>query len=113
MTSRMRLMWLRYPHVVKHRFAEYGEEPADSSSPVPVDMHIDALDLLGTEIEDYSFYPIFLPDPTAVVTRSIDIFFSHLEHRVSHPPTQVLNMTITMRRILIMIVTIVIKSRSL
>ena len=76
LTSRMRLMWLRYPHVVKHRFAEYGEEPADSSSPVPVDMHIDALDLLGTEIEDYSFYPIFLPDPTAVVTRSIDIFFS-------------------------------------
>lgn len=76
MTTRMRLMWLRYPHVVKHRFAEYGEEPADSSSPVPVDMHTDALDLLGNVMEDYSFYPLFLPDPTTTVSRSIDIFFA-------------------------------------
>lgn len=76
MASRMRLMWLRYPHTVKHRFAEYGEEPVDSSSPVPVEMHMDALDLLGSEIEEYLFYPIFLPDPSKVVSRSIDIFFS-------------------------------------
>ena len=76
MSSRMRLMWLRYPHVVKHRFAEYGEEPVDALSPVPVEMHMDALDLLGNEIEDHPFYPIFLPDPVMVVSRSIDIFFS-------------------------------------
>lgn len=83
MGSRMRLMCLRYPHAVKHRFAEYGEEPEDSSSPVPVDMHIDALDLIGSEIEDYSFYPIFLPDPSRVVTRSIDVFFSPRAHSIA------------------------------
>lgn len=76
MASRMRLMWLRYPHTVKNLFAEYSEEPADSSSSVPVAMHVDALDLLGYEIQEYAFYPLFLPDPSKVVSRSIDIFFS-------------------------------------
>ncbi len=85
MTSRMRLMWLRYPHVVKDRFAEYGEEPADASSPVPLDMHTDALDLLGSIIEDYSFYPLFLPDPTTVVSRSIDIFFAPRVQSIDEP----------------------------
>ena len=76
MSSRLRLMCLRYPHVVKHRFAEYGEEPAGSSNPVPVDMHVDALDLLASEIEAYYLYPILLPDPSSVVSRTIDIFFA-------------------------------------
>ncbi|KAL7459946.1 hypothetical protein ACHAWC_011830 [Mediolabrus comicus] len=76
MGSRIKLMCMRYPHAVKHRCAEYGNESADMSSPVPVDMHIDALDLLGSEIEDYSLYPIFLPDPSRIVSRSIDVFFS-------------------------------------
>eukprot|EP00986_Skeletonema_menzelii_P010240 scaffold4939_cov149-Skeletonema_menzelii.AAC.13 len=76
MSSRLRLMFTRYPHVVKQRFAEYGEEPTGSSSPVPVGMHVDALDLLASEIEVYSLYPILLPDPSTVVSRSIDIFFS-------------------------------------
>jgi len=75
LASRLKGICLKYPNAVKVR-AFYEEEEPDSENPVPIDMQIDALDLLGREIENYWLFPLFLPNARDVVSRTIDIFFA-------------------------------------
>lgn len=78
LASRLKGICLKYPNAVKMR-AFYEEEEPDSENPVPVDMQIDALDLLGREIESYFLFPLFIPKARDVVSRTIDIFFAKPE----------------------------------
>jgi hypothetical protein len=60
----------------------YGGESIVStgdSNPVPLDVHIDALDLLGQEIEKYFLYPLILPKAHDVVARTIVSLFARRE----------------------------------
>lgn len=80
LASRLKGICLKYPNAVKLRsaYAFYDEEPSEDN-PVPVEMQIDALDLLGREIENYFLYPLFMPNARDVVSRTIDIFFAKPE----------------------------------
>ncbi len=81
LASRLKGICLKYPNAVKAR-AYYEDEPNDDpadTNPVPVEMQIDALDLLGREIENYFLYPLFMPNARDVVSRTIDIFFAKPE----------------------------------
>mmetsp|Transcript_4666 Transcript_4666/g.10295 ORF Transcript_4666/g.10295 Transcript_4666/m.10295 type:complete len:1107 (+) Transcript_4666:619-3939(+) len=77
LASRLKSICQKYPNAVKLRSAYtfYDEEP-NPENPVPVEMQIDALDLLGREIENYFLYPLFMPNAKDVVSRTIDIFFA-------------------------------------
>jgi len=77
LASRLKGICSKYPNAVKLRsaYAFYDEEP-NPENPVPVEMQIDALDLLGREIENYFLYPLFMPNARDVVSRTIDIFFA-------------------------------------
>jgi hypothetical protein len=55
---------------------DYDDGTVDLNNPVPYEMQLDALDLLGLEIQNYFLYPLFLPDAKKVVSRTIDIFFA-------------------------------------
>jgi hypothetical protein len=60
----------------------YGGESIVStgdSNLVPLDVHIDALDLLGQEIEKYFLYPLILPKAHDVVARTIVSLFARRE----------------------------------
>ncbi|KAL9188584.1 hypothetical protein ACHAXT_006962 [Thalassiosira profunda] len=78
LASRLEGICQKYPHAVKLRsaYAFYDEDPNNSENPVPVEMQIDALDLLGREIQSYFLYPLFMPNAKEVVSRTIDIFFA-------------------------------------
>jgi len=68
------------PHSVT-RLMHGGESIVSTgdSNPVPLDVHIDALDLLGQEIEKYFLYPLVLPKAHDVVARTIVSLFSRRE----------------------------------
>ena len=74
LASRLKGICIKYPNAVHAR--TYYEEETTEDNPVPVDMQIDALDLLGREIENYFLYPLLLPNARDVVSRTIDIFFA-------------------------------------
>lgn len=76
LASRLKEICTKYPNAVKARSAYplYVEEPSPKN-PVPVEMQIDAFDLLGREIRNYSWYPLLLPDAQVVVSRTVNIFF--------------------------------------
>lgn len=46
------------------------------SNPVPLDVHVDAMEILGKEIEKPFFFPLLLPRSPDVVTRTIDALFA-------------------------------------
>lgn len=73
--SKLKEICVKYPNAVMVR-SDYYEEEYDPDNPVPLDMQIDALDLLGSEIEDYFLYPLFFPDAKDVSARTIDMFFA-------------------------------------
>ena len=68
------------PHSVT-RLMHDGESiiSTGDSNPVPLDVHIDALDLLGQEIEKYFLYPLVLPKAHDVVARTIVSLFARRE----------------------------------
>lgn len=68
------------PHSVTRLM--YGGESIVStgdSNLVPLDVHIDALDLLGQEIEKYFLFPLVLPKAHDVVARTIVSLFARRE----------------------------------
>ena len=68
------------PHSVTRLM--YGGESIVSTGDrysVPLDVHIDALDLLGQEIEKYFLYPLVLPKAHDVVARTIVSLFARRE----------------------------------
>jgi len=82
LVSRLKGICVKYPNTVKMRSAyAFHDEDPNSDDPVPVEMQIDALDLLGREIENYVLYPLFMPNGKDVVSRTIDIFFSNSEEQ--------------------------------
>ena len=78
LASRLKSICLKYPHAVKLRLANgaYDDEQSDPTNPVPVDMQSDALEVLGKEIRNYYLFPMFMPKPVDVVSRTIDLFFA-------------------------------------
>lgn len=86
LAERLQLICTKYPNAVKQRsaFYNYDEEPSPEN-PVPVEMQIDALDLLGREIEAYFLYPLFMPTAKDVVGKTIDIFFSRSNANAREP----------------------------
>jgi hypothetical protein len=45
-------------------------------NPVPLDVHVDAMEMLGNEIENSLFFPLQFPHSPDVVTRTIDALFA-------------------------------------
>mmetsp|Transcript_32510 Transcript_32510/g.65377 ORF Transcript_32510/g.65377 Transcript_32510/m.65377 type:complete len:1503 (+) Transcript_32510:171-4679(+) len=82
LASRLKSICLKYPHAVKSRFTngDYDDEPMDPSNPVPVEMQVDALALLSKEIRSYWLFPLLMPNPVEVVSRTIDMFFAGPNH---------------------------------
>lgn len=76
-SSRLQGICLNYPSAVKLRMCYDESSGLGGSSPVPVGMHYDALELLVREIEDYSLYPLFMPKATKVVARTVNRFFAN------------------------------------
>jgi hypothetical protein len=76
LASRLKDICLKYPNAVRMRRFDYGGENMSEDNPVPVEMQIDALDLLGREIESYVLYPLLMPNARGVVSKTIDIFFA-------------------------------------
>ena len=76
-SSRLQGICLNYPSAVKLRMCYDESSGLGDSSPVPVGMHFDALELLVREIEEYAMYPLFMPKASTVVARTIDIFFAN------------------------------------
>jgi hypothetical protein len=68
------------PHSVT-RLMHGGESIVRSgdSNPIPSDVHIDALSILGQEIENYFLYPLFLPKAHDVVAHTIVSLFARRE----------------------------------
>lgn len=85
LAQRLKAICRKYPNAVKLRSAMYThyEDEVSPENPVPVEMQIDALDLLGMEIQNYFLYPLFMPNSQDVVSRTIDIFFAKSEEDVS------------------------------
>jgi hypothetical protein len=78
LASRLKSICQNNPHAVQARVMHGGESSVGTgdSNPVPLDVHFDALDLLGQEIEKYVLYPLFIPKAHDVVTRAIDNLFA-------------------------------------
>lgn len=76
-SSRLQGICLNYPSAIKLRMSYDESNGLGDSSPVPVGMHFDALELLVREIEEYFLYPLFMPKASKVVARTIDIFFAN------------------------------------
>lgn len=77
LASRLHSICSKYPNAVRQRLGDdYDDGTVDLNNPVPYEMQLDALDLLGLEIQNYFLYPLFLPDAKKVVSRTIDIFFA-------------------------------------
>jgi len=81
LAQRLKNICRKYPNAVKLRTSAYAyyEDEVSPENPVPVEMQIDALDLLGREIQNYFMYPLFMPNAQDVVSRTIDIFFAKSE----------------------------------
>lgn len=65
-------MCLKYPNTIKERLS-YNEEEFGE---VPIEMQSDAYDCLDEELRSFFLYPILMPNPQTVVSRTIDVFFS-------------------------------------
>jgi hypothetical protein len=78
LVSRMRLFCQKYPNAVKARLAVYDEESTfvDHEEPVPLEMQLDAFDLLCQEISNYPLYPLFLPNPRNMAGKTVNVFFA-------------------------------------
>jgi hypothetical protein len=72
LVSRVKTMCLKYPNTIKERLS-YNE---DEFGEVPIEMQSDAFDCLEEELRSYLLYPILIPNPQSVVSRTIDVFFS-------------------------------------
>ena len=72
LTSRVKTMCLKYPNTIKERLS-YNEEEFGE---VPIEMQSDAYDCLDEELRSFFLYPILMPNPQTVVSRTIDVFFS-------------------------------------
>ncbi|KAL3815477.1 hypothetical protein ACHAXA_000714 [Cyclostephanos tholiformis] len=79
LTSRLTLICLKCPHAVKERLHykenDWGDIDGDANL-VPLDLQIDAFNLLEEELRTYLLYPVFMPNAQDVVSRTIDIFFA-------------------------------------
>ena len=75
LVSRMKAFCRKYPNAIKARLSEYDEE-CGFDDPVPLEMQLDAFDLLCQEIRSYHGFPFFLPNPQAMVDRTINQFFA-------------------------------------
>jgi len=72
LARRLHEVCLECPSVVESLY----DEASTDENPVPVSMQIDALEMLGREIENYLLYPLFMPKAKAMVSRTIDAFFA-------------------------------------
>lgn len=79
LSSRLTLICLKCPHAVKERLRyhekDWGDIDADANL-VPLELQIDAFNLLEEELRTYLLYPVFMPNAQDVVSRTIDIFFA-------------------------------------
>lgn len=74
LSSRLREVCIECPSVIHSLY----DEESTVENPVPVEMQIDALDLLGKEVENYFLYPLFVPKARGMVSRTIDVFFARM-----------------------------------
>jgi hypothetical protein len=74
LASRLGRIAVSYPNAFQMRLSTYNLMNEEKNQ-LPVEMQIDALDLLIQEMEKYWLYPLYMPNAHDVVSRTIDIFF--------------------------------------
>ncbi|KAL3804701.1 hypothetical protein HJC23_008516 [Cyclotella cryptica] len=78
LVSRMKSFCQKYPNAIKARLTAYDQETTiiDPEDPVPLEMQLDAFDLLCQEISSYALFPLFLPNPQKTAGKTVNIFFA-------------------------------------
>jgi hypothetical protein len=76
LVKRMDHFGKKYPNAIKARLQDYDEEDFDPDDPIPLDMQLDAFDLLCRNIRNYSAFPLFLPYPQNTVNLTVTAFFA-------------------------------------
>ena len=74
----------KYPNALKSRLRDYDDyEDFDPDDPMPLEMQLDAFDLLCHNIKSYGGFPLFLPNPDTMVGMTIATFFAEGQQRSS------------------------------
>jgi hypothetical protein len=76
LVSKMEHYGKKYPNAIKARLQDYEDEVFDPDDPIPLEMQLDAFDLLCRNITRYTFFPLFLPKPQEMVGMTTTTFFS-------------------------------------
>lgn len=76
LVKRMEHFGKKYPNAIKARLQDYDDEDFDPDDPIPLDMQLDAFDLLCRNVRNYSAFPMFLPPPQNTVGLTITSFFA-------------------------------------
>jgi hypothetical protein len=66
----------KYPNAIKARLEDYEDEYFDPEDPIPLEMQLDAFDLLCQNIRKYSGFPLFLPSAQNMVGMTTTTFFA-------------------------------------
>ncbi|KAL3783310.1 hypothetical protein ACHAWO_013318 [Cyclotella atomus] len=76
LVQRMDHFGKKYPNAIKARLQDYDEEYFDPEDPIPLEMQLDAFDLLCQNIRKYRGFPLFLPNPQNMVGLTTTTFFA-------------------------------------
>lgn len=76
LVKRMDYFGKKYPNAIKARLQDYDDDTFDRHDPIPLEMSLDAFDLLCNNIRKYSGFPLFLPDPQNMVGMTTTAFFA-------------------------------------
>lgn len=80
LASRLKRICIDNPHSVRARVRnDESLVSTGDSNPLPLEVYVDALDILGQEIEKDFLFPLFIPKSLDVVTRTIDALFVRRE----------------------------------
>jgi hypothetical protein len=76
LVKRMDHFGKKYPNAIKARLQDYDEDYLDPDDPIPLEMQLDAFDLLCQNIKKYSGFPLFLPSAKTMVGMTTTAFFA-------------------------------------
>lgn len=76
LVKRMDYFGKKYPNAIKARLQDYDDDTFDRNDPIPLEMSLDAFDLLCNNIRKYSGFPLFLPEPQNMVGTTTTAFFA-------------------------------------
>jgi len=76
LAHRLKRICTNNPHSVRVGVIDELIAGMGDSNPVPLEVHIDAMEILGKEIDESLFFPLIFPHSSDVVTRTIDALFA-------------------------------------